>query len=279
MLLDVKDLKVNYKKVEAVKGVSFSVEEGTLVSIIGANGAGKTTIMKTLSGLLRGISGEIWFGGQRIDKTPVDQIVKMGIAQVPAGRKLFPQFSVLENLQAGAYTIGSRNDVNSLLEDVYQHFPRMKERLKQRAGSLSGGEQQMLAIGRALMCRPKLLVMDEPSLGLSPILVQEIGNIIKGMKEKGRTILLVEQNANLALKLADRHLCIGTGESSPGGKVCRHHQQPDREESLPWRHGMLLRSYTFIFEEISYCFSKLLGHGTIDINRPVFNNSEFAFGN
>lgn len=218
MLLDVKDLKVNYKKVEAVKGVSFSVEEGTLVSIIGANGAGKTTIMKTLSGLLRGVSGEIWFGGQRIDKTPVDQIVKLGIAQVPAGRKLFPQFSVLENLQAGAYTIGSRSDVNSLLEEVYLHFPRMKERLKQRAGSLSGGEQQMLAIGRALMCKPKLLVMDEPSLGLSPIMVQEIGSIIRSMKEKGRTILLVEQNANLALKLADQTYVLELGKVVLQGK-------------------------------------------------------------
>jgi branched-chain amino acid transport system ATP-binding protein len=218
VLLDVKDLKVNYKKVEAVKGVSFSVEEGTLVSIIGANGAGKTTIMKTLSGLLRGVSGEIWFGGQRIDKTAVDQIVKLGIAQVPAGRKLFPQFSVLENLQAGAYTIGSRSDVNSLLEEVYLHFPRMKERLKQRAGSLSGGEQQMLAIGRALMCRPKLLVMDEPSLGLSPIMVQEIGSIIRSMKEKGRTILLVEQNANLALKLADRTYVLELGKVVLEGK-------------------------------------------------------------
>jgi len=133
VLLDVKELRVSYKKVEAVKGVSFFVEEGTLVSIIGANGAGKTTIMKTLSGLLRATSGEIWFGGQRIDKTPPDQIVKMGVAQVPAGRKLFPQFSVLENLQAGAYTIKNRNEVNSLLDDVYHHFPRMKERLKQRA--------------------------------------------------------------------------------------------------------------------------------------------------
>jgi branched-chain amino acid transport system ATP-binding protein len=218
VLLDVKDLKVNYKKVEAVKGVSFSVEEGTLVSIIGANGAGKTTIMKTLSGLLRGVSGEIWFGGQRIDKTAVDQIVKLGIAQVPAGRKLFPQFSVLENLQAGAYTIGSRNEVNSLLEEVYLHFPRMKERLKQRAGSLSGGEQQMLAIGRALMSKPKLLVMDEPSLGLSPIMVQEIGSIIRSMKEKGRTILLVEQNANLALKLADQTYVLELGKVVLQGK-------------------------------------------------------------
>jgi branched-chain amino acid transport system ATP-binding protein len=148
----------------------------------------------------------------------VDHIVKLGIAQVPAGRKLFPQFSVLENLQAGAYTIGSRNEVNSLLEEVYLHFPRMKERLKQRAGSLSGGEQQMLAIGRALMSKPKLLVMDEPSLGLSPILVQEIGNIIKGMKEKGRTILLVEQNANLALKLADRTYVLELGKVVLEGK-------------------------------------------------------------
>jgi branched-chain amino acid transport system ATP-binding protein len=202
VLLNVKDLKIYYKKAEAVKGVSFYVEEGTLVSIIGANGAGKTTILKTLSGLLRATSGEITFNGKRIDKTPVDQIVKMGIAQVPAGRKLFPQLSVHENLSAGAYTIKNHSEVNALMEDVFKHFPRLKERLGQRAGSLSGGEQQMLAIGRALMCKPKLLVMDEPSLGLSPIMVQEIANIIKTMKETGKTILLVEQNANLGLKLA-----------------------------------------------------------------------------
>jgi len=218
VLLDVKNLKVNYKKVEAVKGVSFYVDEGTLVSIIGANGAGKTTIMQTLSGLLRATSGEITFNGKRIDKTPVDQIVKMGVAQVPAGRKLFPQLSVLENLQAGAYTIRNRNEVNSLLEEVYQHFPRMKERLNQRAGSLSGGEQQMLAIGRALMSKPKLLVMDEPSLGLSPIMVNEIGQIIKSMREHGRTILLVEQNAKLALKLADRTYVLELGKVVLEGK-------------------------------------------------------------
>jgi branched-chain amino acid transport system ATP-binding protein len=218
VLLSVKDLKVNYKKVEAVKGVSFSVGEGTLVSIIGANGAGKSTILKTLSGLLRATSGEIWFGDKRIDKTAVDKIVKMGIAQVPAGRKIFPQLSVLENLEAGAYTIGRRSEVNALLAEVYQHFPRMKERLKQRAGSMSGGEQQMLAIGRAMMSKPKLLVMDEPSLGLSPIMVNEIGNIIKNMKEAGRTILLVEQNAKLALKLADYTYVLELGQVVLDGK-------------------------------------------------------------
>jgi branched-chain amino acid transport system ATP-binding protein len=186
VLLGVKDLKVNYKKVEAVKGVSFSVDEGTLVSIIGANGAGKSTILKTLSGLLRATSGEIWFGDKRIDKTAVDKIVKMGIAQVPAGRKIFPQLSVLENLEAGAYTIGKRSEVNALLAEVYQHFPRMEERLNQRAGSMSGGEQQMLAIGRAMMTKPKLLVMDEPSLGLSPIMVNEIGSIIKNDERSGQ---------------------------------------------------------------------------------------------
>ncbi len=218
MLLGVKDLKVNYKKVEAVKGVSFSVDEGTLVSIIGANGAGKSTILKTLSGLLRATSGEIWFGDKRIDKTAVDKIVKMGIAQVPAGRRIFPQLSVLENLQAGAYTISKRSEVNALLAEVYQHFPRMKERLNQRAGSLSGGEQQMLAIGRAMMTKPKLLVMDEPSLGLSPIMVNEIGSIIKTMKEAGRTILLVEQNAKLALKLADHTYVLELGKVVLEGK-------------------------------------------------------------
>jgi branched-chain amino acid transport system ATP-binding protein len=218
VLLSVKDLKVNYKKVEAVKGVSFSVDEGTLVSIIGANGAGKSTILKTLSGLLRATSGEIWFGDKRIDKAAVDKIVKMGIAQVPAGRRIFPQLSVLENLQAGAYTINKRSEVNTLLAEVYQHFPRMKERLNQRAGSLSGGEQQMLAIGRAMMTRPKLLVMDEPSLGLSPIMVNEIGSIIKAMKEAGRTILLVEQNAKLALKLADHTYVLELGQVVLEGK-------------------------------------------------------------
>ena len=218
MLLNVKDLRIYYKKAEAVKGVSFYVEEGTLVSIIGANGAGKTTILKTLSGLLRATSGEITFNEKRIDKTPVDQIVKMGIAQVPAGRKLFPQLSVHENLSAGAYTIQNRVEVNSLMDDVFKHFPRLKERLGQRAGSLSGGEQQMLAIGRALMCKPKLLVMDEPSLGLSPIMVQEIANIIKTMKEAGKTILLVEQNANLGLKLADRTYVLELGQVVLEGK-------------------------------------------------------------
>ncbi len=201
-----------------MKGVSFYVEEGTLVSIIGANGAGKTTILKTLSGLLRATSGEITFNEKRIDKTPVDQIVKMGIAQVPAGRKLFPQLSVHENLSAGAYTIQNRVEVNSLMDDVFKHFPRLKERLGQRAGSLSGGEQQMLAIGRALMCKPKLLVMDEPSLGLSPIMVQEIANIIKSMKDAGKTILLVEQNANLGLKLADRTYVLELGKVVLEGK-------------------------------------------------------------
>jgi branched-chain amino acid transport system ATP-binding protein len=218
VLLEVQDLIVKYKKAEAVKGVSFFVDEGTLVSIIGANGAGKTTILQTLSGLLRATSGKISFNGKRIDKTPIDQIVKMGIAQVPAGRKLFPQLSVLDNLEAGAYSIKNHKDVVLLMEEVFQHFPRLKERLNQRAGSLSGGEQQMLAIGRALMCRPKLLVMDEPSLGLSPILVQEIGNIIKTMKEAGKTILLVEQNANLALKLADRTYVLELGKVVLEGK-------------------------------------------------------------
>ena len=218
MLLEVQDLIVKYKKAEAVKSVSFFVDEGTLVSIIGANGAGKTTILQTLSGLLRASSGQISFNGKRIDKTPIDQIVKMGIAQVPAGRKLFPQLSVLDNLEAGAYSIKNHKDVVLLMEEVFQHFPRLKERLNQRAGSLSGGEQQMLAIGRALMCKPKLLVMDEPSLGLSPILVQEIGNIIKTMKEAGKTILLVEQNANLALKLADRTYVLELGKVVLEGK-------------------------------------------------------------
>ena len=218
VLLEIRDLSVRYDTVEAVKGISFGVEEGSLVSIIGANGAGKSTILRTLSGLKSLSSGEIWFGGQRIDKTPAHRIVKVGIAQVPEGRRIFQQMSVLENLRSGAYLTPNQSEISLLLKNVFQHFPKLEERQSQRAGSLSGGEQQMLAIGRALMSKPKLLMMDEPSLGLSPLMVQEIGHIINAMKEGGKTILLVEQNANLALMLADRTYVLELGRVILSGK-------------------------------------------------------------
>lgn len=217
-LLEIKDLRVRYDSVEAVRGISVNLEKGNLVSIIGANGAGKSTILRTLSGLKRLSSGQIWFDGQRIDKIPAHRIVKVGIAQVLEGRRVFPQMSVLENLRAGAYLIAKQSEVSLLLDNVFQHFPKLRERQRQLAGSLSGGEQQMLAIGRALMNKPKLLMMDEPSLGLSPLMVQEIGHIIKSMKEGGRTILLVEQNANLALMLADRTYVLELGRVLLEGK-------------------------------------------------------------
>lgn len=211
MLLELKDMFVHYGKVEAIKGISISVEAGQIVTLIGANGAGKSTTLRTISGLSRPSSGEIWFDGARIDKARADEISRLGIAHVPEGRRVFPYMTVMENLEVGAYLRNDSEGIARDLEEVFSRFPRLKEREKQFAGTLSGGEQQMLAMGRALMLDPKLILMDEPSLGLSPIMCKEIAKIIRGLHESGRTIVLVEQNARLALALAQKGYVLETG--------------------------------------------------------------------
>jgi len=211
LLLDVKDITVHYHKVVAVRDISIEVEEGGVVTLIGANGAGKSTTLRAISGLKHPTTGEIWFKGQRIDRLPPEKINKMGIAQVPEGRRIFPQMTVLENLHMGAFLRKDVDGINRDLEGVFEHFPILKERQKQAGGTLSGGEQQMLAMGRALMSNPKLLLMDEPSLGLSPIMCAEIAKIIKDIHAEGRTIVLVEQNARLALALAQKGYVLETG--------------------------------------------------------------------
>jgi len=205
-LLTVKDMQVSYGAIVAVKGVSFCVNEGEIVSLIGANGAGKTTIMHTVSGLLKSTTGECGFLGQNISMLPPHKITALGLAQVPEGRRVFSKMTVKENLILGAYLNKSKD-----FKRIYEMFPRLYERRKQLAGTLSGGEQQMLAIGRALMSRPKMLLMDEPSMGLAPILVKEIFKIIRECNEAGMTILLVEQNANMALSISNRAYVLETG--------------------------------------------------------------------
>jgi branched-chain amino acid transport system ATP-binding protein len=211
MLLDVRDIKVHYGSVEAIKGVSLQVEKAGFVTLLGANGAGKTTILKTISGLKHPMSGEIWFSDQRIDRSPPSQIVKMGIGSVPEGRRIFPDMTVEDNMMLGAYVRTDRDGIKGDLQELYGHFPILRERKKQRAGSLSGGEQQMLAISRALMCKPRLLLMDEPSIGLSPVMVDEITSIITSINQQGIGVLLVEQNATIALQLSNRGYVIETG--------------------------------------------------------------------
>ena len=212
MLLALKDVWIHYRKVAAVRGISISVEEGEIVTLIGANGAGKSTTLRTISGLKRVTSGEIEFAGERIDRVAPEKVTKMGIAHVPEGRHVFPYMSVVENLEMGAYLRKDKAAIERGYEEVFEHFPRLKERRKQQAGTLSGGEQQMLAMGRALMTDPKLLLMDEPSLGLSPILCREIAKIIRDLHQAGRTIVLVEQNARLALALAQKGYVMETGK-------------------------------------------------------------------
>ena len=210
VLLDVKDIHVFYGNIEAVKGMSFHVDRGEIVCLIGANGAGKTTTLRTVSGLLRPREGAIFYDDQRIDMVPAHEIVALGVAQSPEGRRIFPRMSVRENLDMGAFTrkdAGQRED----LERILELFPILKERARQAAGTLSGGEQQMLAIGRALMTRPKLLALDEPSMGLAPILVERNFDIIKQVHEAGVAILVVEQNANVSLSIADRGYVLQTG--------------------------------------------------------------------
>jgi len=212
VLLELKDVWIHYRKIAAVQGISISVEEGEIVTLIGANGAGKSTTLRTISGLKRVTSGEIEFAGERIDRIAPENVTKLGIAHVPEGRHVFPYMSVLENLEMGAYLRTDKAAISKGYEEVFEHFPRLKERRKQQAGTLSGGEQQMLAMGRALMNDPKLILMDEPSLGLSPILCREIAKIIRGLHQAGRTIVLVEQNARLALALAQKGYVMETGK-------------------------------------------------------------------
>ena len=208
-MLKVDNINVYYGSIHAIKDISFEVEQGEIVTLIGANGAGKSTTLQTVSGLLRSKTGSITFLGERIDNVPAHKLVAKGLAQVPEGRRIFLQMSVMENLQMGAYT--SKGDTKDDLENVFERFPRLKERKNQIAGTLSGGEQQMLAMGRALMSRPKLIMLDEPSMGLAPILVEQIFDIIKELHKAGTTILLVEQNAEMALQVANRAYVLESG--------------------------------------------------------------------
>jgi len=211
-MLKVENICVYYGNIQALKNVSLEIKQGEIVALIGANGAGKTTTLKTISGLLRPTSGKIKFLGERIDNLSPAAVVKRGISHCPEGRRVWPEMTVLENLEIGAYVRKDKKKVREDLQNVYEHFPRLKEREKQLAGTLSGGEQQMLAIGRALMSNPKLLLLDEPSLGLAPILVEEVVNIIKDIRKGGTTIFLVEQNAYLALNMCDRAYVLETGK-------------------------------------------------------------------
>ena len=216
-MLEVNDLHVYYGVIQALKGVSFQVNQGEVIALIGANGAGKTTTLHTLTGLLQAKQGSIVFEGTDITKVPAHKIVQMGIAHVPEGRRVFSDLSVYENLKMGAYTRKDKNEIAESLENVYKRFPRLEERKNQRAGTLSGGEQQMLAMGRALMSKPKMIVMDEPSMGLSPIFVNEIFDIIEKVSAGGTTVLLVEQNAKKALSIADRAYVLETGKIALSG--------------------------------------------------------------
>ena len=218
-MLEVKDLEVYYGVIQAIKGVSFHVEKGEVIALIGANGAGKTTILHTVTGLLSPKKGSVIFQGKDITKTPAHKIVSMGMAHVPEGRRVFAELSVYENLKMGAYTRTDKAEIEDSLKSVYKRFPRLEERKNQMAGTLSGGEQQMLAMGRALMSKPGIILMDEPSMGLSPILVNEIFDIIRSVSESGTTVLLVEQNAKKALSIADRAYVLETGNITLEGKA------------------------------------------------------------
>lgn len=219
MMMEVKDIEVYYGMIQAIKGVSFHVNQGEVIALIGANGAGKTTILHTISGLLSPKSGSVLFEGQDITKVPGHKIVSMGMAHVPEGRRVFAQLTVLQNLKMGAYTRKNKEEIRQTLDNVFLRFPRLEERQNQLAGTLSGGEQQMLAMGRALMSHPKIILMDEPSMGLSPIFVNEIFDIIQEVSKGGTTVLLVEQNAKKALSIADRAYVLETGRIVLEGKA------------------------------------------------------------
>ena len=224
MLLEIRNATVHYLKVAALRGVSMGVPHGKVVTIIGANGAGKSTLLRAISGLETLSEGEILFNGQRIDGTPPEKIVALGIAQVPEGRRIFPDLTVLENLNTGAYLRRDGEQVSRDLDGVFEHFPRLKERRRQWAKTLSGGEQQMLAIGRALMSNPRVLLLDEPTIGLSPVLVQEMAQIIKEIHGRGVPVVLVEQNAGLALRLADYAYVLEIGSVALHGPAAELHE-------------------------------------------------------
>lgn len=218
-MLEINDIQVYYGVIQAIKGVSFHVDKGEVIALIGANGAGKTTILHTISGLITPKSGNVIFNGQDITKIPGHKIVSMGMAHVPEGRRVFAQLTVLQNLKMGAYTRRDKEEVQQTLKTVFERFPRLEERQNQLAGTLSGGEQQMLAMGRALMSHPSIILMDEPSMGLSPIFVNEIFDIIQEVSKSGTTVLLVEQNAKKALSIADRAYVLETGKIVLEGKA------------------------------------------------------------
>ncbi|MGN0251126.1 MAG: ABC transporter ATP-binding protein [Oliverpabstia sp.] len=218
-MLEIRDLEVYYGMIQAIKGVSFEVNQGEVIALIGANGAGKTTILHTITGLLSPKNGSVIFEGKDITKIPAHKIVSLGMAHVPEGRRVFSDLSVYENLKMGAFTRKNKGEFEEILRKVYDRFPRLEERKNQMAGTLSGGEQQMLAMGRALMSKPSIILMDEPSMGLSPILVNEIFNIIQEVSKSGTTVLLVEQNAKKALSIADRAYVLETGKIVLDGKA------------------------------------------------------------
>lgn len=218
-MLEVRDLEVNYGSINAIKKISFDVNEGEVIALIGANGAGKTTTLHTITGLLKAKSGSVMFEGKELLKTPPHKIVEMGMAHVPEGRRIFQQLTVYKNLTLGAFTRKDKAAIDETLQMVYNKFPRLEERKKQVAGTLSGGEQQMLAMGRALMSKPKIVLMDEPSMGLSPLFVSEVFKIIEEIRASGTTVLLVEQNAKKALEIADRAYVLETGRIVLSGEA------------------------------------------------------------
>jgi branched-chain amino acid transport system ATP-binding protein len=219
MLLEIKDLWVHYGRAEAVRGVSMDIPEGSIVTLIGSNGAGKSTILRTISGLKRPSSGEIWYQGKRIDNLPPHEIVRQGIAHVPEGRQLFYTLSVGQNLEMGGFLLNKRSVYKKNLDETIAHFPKLQERIKHLGSELSGGEQQMVAVARALMSNPCVLLMDEPSIGLSPMMVREVAQIVRETNERGVTVLLVEQNARMALRLADFAYVLEVGKIGMQGKA------------------------------------------------------------